>query len=208
MQPGATLSVISVVVALGPGCREYRVEYHQRPAFYEKAASDLPAEITLEDGTIVKYNSNVAQSTLGRSGDNKHAPFEIRQETQAPDGKTVVTLRALLPEHVLANTLTCVQKEEYQLLFEQMLAERTKTAYAEQEQGLEEFETFFRTHRHDLAATLTRMVAGLPTQEVSIMPLGDGVTRCKLRPQIADPFKFKIVDVVKEGQQFRLLMIR
>jgi len=199
-------AVFGLAMAMLCGCKPYRVEYHKRPGFYEKAAlGKLPDEVTLDDGTIIKYQTTEAQSTLGRTGDDKHKPFEIRQ--QKDDGK--IELRAILPEHVLANTLTCLSNEEYELLYNQMLSERTRQEYAQAgQQGLPEFTEFFQKNRHDLAATLTRMVAGLPHEEVSMTSLGDGVTRCTLRPQIAEPFKFKSVYVVKEGQGMKLLMIR
>lgn len=190
------------------GCREYRIEHHTRPSFYEKAAlTELPEEVTLEDGTVIKYRSTEVQPTYGRGGD-KHLPFQIREETEDANGKKTVVLRALLPEHVLINTLTCLRNEEYELLYEQMLADRTRQSYEEASQGVEEFADFFRKNRHDVAATLTRMIAGLPHQEVRMDNLGDGVVRCTLRPQIAEPFKFKSVDVIKEGQQMKLLLIR
>lgn len=209
MRLGGPFTLVSLAAVMAAACQPQRIEHHMRPAFYEKAAlGELPSEVTLEDGTIIKYHSNQAQSTYGRGGDDRYAPLQIREETQTPDGKVIVTLRALMPEHVLTNALTCVQREEYELMWEQLIAQRTKEAYEEAEQGFEEFAEVFRKHRHDFAATLTRMVSGLPAQEVSMKPIGGGITRCKLRPQIADPFKFKVVDVVKEDQQFKLLMIR
>ena len=195
----------AIVMALtGASCREQRTEYHKRPAFYEKASMQkLENEVVLEDGTIIKYNADRG-GTDDRPGDPQGKQFQIRQEHE--DG--TVTLSAMLPEHVLANTLTCVRNEEYQLLYEQLLAERTKLADEEAGQGAEEFISFFRKNRHELTATLTRMVAGIPAQEVKFGEMGDGVTRCRLRPQIAEPFKFKTVDVVNEGGRLKLLMIR
>lgn len=197
-------SILLLAAALG-ACHEYRVEYHKRPEFYQKASVGvLPDEITLDDGTVVKYQSVEGYSSLGRGKTEKGKPFEIREEHQ--DGS--VTLRALLPEHVLMNTLTCLQKEEYKLLYDQMLSERTKMAYEQEGKGLDDFTSFFRTHRHDLAATLSRMIAGMNNNEVSVTNLDAGLIRCKIRQQNAEPFKFKTVDVVKEEVGLKLLIIR
>jgi hypothetical protein len=204
---GIVLAGIALAAVLS--CKEYRIEHRKRPDFFQKAAmGELPGEVTLDDGTVVKYSSNFEQTSFGRSGDDAFRPFEPREESETADGKKVITLRALLPKHVLINTLSCIQNEEYQLLWDQMLSQRTKDAYAETEQGFDDFEASFRKNRHDYAATLTRMIAGLPAEEVAITPLNEGLTRCKLRPQVAEGFKFKVVDVVKEGPQFKLLMIR
>lgn len=203
----AGAAALSVVVAFvnAVGCREQRVEYHKRPAFYEKASSEkLPDEVVLSDGTIVKYNALQGPALRAREGDETSKLFQIREEHE--DG--TITLNALLPEHVLVNALTCVRNQEYQLLYEQLLSEQTKKAYEQKEGGIEEFLSFFRKNRHDLTGTLTRMVAGLPAQDVNFTSLGHGVTRCKLRPQISAQFKFTTVDVVSEAGTLKLLMIQ
>lgn len=177
-----------------PACQPERVEYHRRPAFYDRAsAQKLPDEVTLEDGTVVKYVPVKRPALSGQSG----KPFELREEKE--DGS--VTLHALLPEHVLVNTLNCLRNEEYQLLWEQVLSDRTKHELAKSNQGVEEFMEFFTKNRHELVSCLTRMVAAIPSQEVSFTKMGEGVTRCKLRPQIAGDFRYRIVDVIAETPQ-------
>ena len=205
MRGGLAILECAAAAALVAGCKEYRVEYHKRPAFYERAAmGKLPDEVTLDDGTIVKYHSTQEQSSFGRTGDDKARPFQIREESE--DGKTI-TLHAMVPEHVLTNALTCLRNEEYQLMFDQLLADRTKQEMERDGESTDECLEFFHKHRHELVATLTRMIAGLPHEEVSITPLREGVTRCRLRPQVAEGFRFKIVDVVKEGEGLKLLMV-
>jgi hypothetical protein len=191
------------------GCKAHRVEYHKRPAFYDRAAlGKLPDEVVLEDGTVIKYQPVQGQSSFGRAGDDRRKPFQIREEHEDALGKKHVTLRALLPEHVLGNTLTCLRNQEYELLYEQMTAQCVKDQCELEEGGVESFIEALRRNRHDLVATLTRMVAGLPHEEVAIINMGGGVTRCKLRSQISEPFKFKSVDVIKEGSAMKLLWIQ
>lgn len=190
------------------GCQSHRVEYHKRPAFYERAAlGKLPDELVLEDGTVIKYQSVEGQSSFGRAGDDRRKPFAIREEHEDALGKKHITLRALLPEHVLANTLACLRNQEYELLYEQMTAQCAKEKCELEEGGVESFIDAMRRNRHDLVATLTRMVAGMPHEEVAMINMGDGITRCKLRPQISEPFKFKSVDVIKEDGAMKLLRI-
>jgi hypothetical protein len=188
-------------------CEPYRVEYHTRPGFYSKASEyELPSEVTLADGTRVVYSTRDVQSSLGREGEEAGRPFALRTEKE--DGE--IDLHALVPDHVLMNALECVRNAEYELLYDEMLAKRTKDEYLAA--GLDpekEFVAFCRRNQIEIARTLTRMVAGLPHQEVAMENLGDGITRCRLRPQVAEPFKFKMVwtQRLPNGNQ-KLLMIR
>jgi hypothetical protein len=185
------------------GCQQYRVEYHKRPGFYQKAAmGDLPTQLTLDDGTVIKYSDYEAQSGMGRAGEEGRKPFLIREEL--PDGEII--LRALLPEHVLVLTLTCLRNEEYDLMWEQVIAEHTRQEFeAADGGGKDACVAYFRKHRHDLVATLTRMVLGLSSQQVRFDRGGEGVIRCRLRPQFVGELKFKYFDVAKEGLGLKLL---
>ena len=123
--------------ALLCGCETYRIEYHERPAFYQKAsATKLPDRVTLEDGTLIVYNQKDAKGLAEDVGEE----FKIRESDD--DGN--VTLRAMLPEHVLSNTLTCIKNREYELLWDQIVSERTKLAYEAQGEGYEEFAAYMQ----------------------------------------------------------------
>jgi len=198
--------LMAVAAMLLSACQSYRIEHHRRPAFYEKAAlGELPDELVLEDGTIVKYSTRVTQRRLhAQSNESAGKPFQMREERD--DG--MVILSAYLPEHVIVNTLTCLRNEEYELLWDQLVAERTKQAAAEAGEGVEEFAAWMRKHRHDLVATLTRMAAGIHNEAISVTPMGDNLIRCRLRPQIAQPFKFKTIDMAREGFDLKLVGIR
>ncbi len=164
---------------------------------------ELPDRVTLDDGTVIVYTDQMPRSALERKRQSKAEPFMIREEL--PDGS--VTLRALIPEDVWANTLSCLRSEEYRLLWDQLLSKRTKSAYEQQELGFEDFAAFLREHQSDLLLTLTRMLLGKPRQEVIVENLGDGVMRCRLRPHVASQFKFTRVDVVSERPGRKLLMM-
>ena len=139
-----------------------------------------------------------------RSGDVDAANvFQIREEVE--DG--VVVLRARVPEHVLANTMTCLRNQEYELLWEQLLSERTKRSYRQQDKDVEDFANYFAKRRNDLAKTINRMMLGIPRNEVVMENLGSGVIRIRFHPQVGRLFKFKTIDVVSEGPGLKLLMI-
>ena len=202
-RPGALLvAVAGLGVVAAWGCATYRIEYHRRPAFYRQAAmGKLPDRVTLEDGTVIVFEEDgVGAGGRGRA----RKPFQIRLVRD--DGSIV--LRCRMPEDVLVNTITCLHNEEYKLLWEQMLSERTKAAYEERLEGVEEFSAFFARNRRDLLAALTRMRLGIPRQEVIIENLGGRVIRYRFRPHIATQFKFKRLEMISEGPGLKLLMIR
>jgi hypothetical protein len=217
------LVLAAALIQLVGGCKEYRIEHVKRPGFYQKASKEqLPDEITLDDGTIVKYESPDETSTLGLASKKDAKVFQPREETEDTGGKTKVVLRAILPEHVLLNTLNCLRNEEYQLLWEQGLSKRTKYNYAksaedqvgsggddkaDRSNGEEQFTAFMQKYRHDLVATLTRMLTGISGQEVAIERIDDGVTRCRLRSQYVGTLVFTQIDMVKENGNLKLLLI-
>ncbi len=196
--------LIFMIVAL-LGCKPYRIERHRRsPIFFNPNYVENPQrEVTLEDGTVLIFESVLAKSSMGRQGAEKSNPFKIREELE--DGEIV--LRALLPQHVLLNLLVCLRNEEYELVYDKLLARQTRETY-EAGEGLEGFTAYFTRHRLDMAEWLARMIAGIPLQHVQMTRLQDGVTRCRLRPQFGSQFKFKSLDVYRENGLYKLLMIR
>ena len=203
---GATaLAPAAIFLLAAIGCESYRVEYHPRPGYYRSAAmGELPDQITLDDGTIIVFGERPLGRDTKQAPDDDRERFQIRQEQE--DGSII--LRALVPQDVLGNTLTCLRNEEYELLWEQLVSQQTKRAYEQDGQGFEEFAVFFRTHRADLAATLTRMLLGIPRHEVFLENIGAGVIRSRFHPHVAKQFKFKTAEVISEPAGLRLLMIR
>ena len=196
------VAVVTCWVGLA-GCKPYRIEYHNRPAYYAKVADGpLPDQVTLDDGTVIVYGTHGKKGTYRERAESEET-FKVRERLE--DGS--VALRAVLPEHVLGNTLTCLQNEEYELLWDQLISERTKMAYAEQGQGVEEFAAFFKKHRNDLAKTLNRMLIGIATGETVVSQNDLGVLEVRFWPQVASQFTFKRVDVVREHPGMKLVLI-
>lgn len=198
------LILLAATAALG-GCQEYRIEYHDRPAFYAGAMDGpMPDRVTLADGTVVVYRDKGVRGDLQSKSDGSDAePFLPREELD--DGEII--LRAILPEHVLFNTLLCIRDHDYGLLWDQMLATDTKDRYARRGEGLEEFGTFMEEHRNELGKTINRMFHGLPRNEVVTDSLGGGFTRYRFIPQIGKQFKFRSVTMVNELGGLKLVVI-
>jgi hypothetical protein len=195
-----------VACSVSAGCEPYRIEYIKRPEFHRQASrSSLPDREVLEDGTIiVNVYGTEDETELHRRANSSSEQFRIREETEG--GR--VTIRALLPEHVLANTLTCLQNEEYQLLWDQLISDRTKMAYAERGMTDTDFTTFFQSQRPELARTINRMMLGLPRQEVIAENLGQGVMQFRFQPHVARAFRFTRVQMISEGYGLKLLLIQ
>ncbi len=203
-------------MVVAAGCETYRIEYHKRPGYYRSAAVQQNETVTLDDGTVLVFTTRetpgdpaagVGGSPVpgdeGRAAGDRPA-FQIREEL---DDGTVI-LRALLPQQVLVNMLTCLRNQEYELIWDQLLAERTKHNYELREQGFAEFETFCVTHRMELVATLTRMMLGLSRSEAFMKNVDGGVVRFYFHPRVAPEFKFKTVEVISENGGLKLLIIR
>ena len=196
------LTLMGLAVA---ACSTYRVEYHKRPGFYRNAAAGpQPDRVTLDDGTVLVFTTREPTSELTQQADSESEPFRIRQEHE--DG--TIVLRALLPQHVLANTLTCLRNQEYEQIWDQLLAEQTKRAYELRGQGYEDFEAFATTNRSELVAMLTRLLMGLVRGEAFMENVDGGVIRFRFHPRVATQFEFKTAQVVSEGGGLKLLMIR
>jgi hypothetical protein len=201
----AAVACLGLTALAVSACSSYRVEYHKQPSYFRSVtAGGQPEQVTLEDGTVLVFTTREPTSELTRQADSGADPYQIRDEFE--DG--TIVLRALLPQHVLANTLTCLRNQEYDLIWEQLLAEQTKRAYVARGQGAEEFEAFCSANRNELAATLTRLLLGLVRSESFMENVDGGVVRFRFHPRVATEFQFKTAEVVSEGGGLKLLIIR
>ena len=192
--------VIIVLMGLA-GCETYTVEYHRRPAYYQRMSSvRLPDRVVRDDGTIVLYNKDETDPI---------AESVRFQPIQSGDDGTV-RLRAITPEHVLSITLYCLEREYYDLLWDQVLADSTRLAYKEKGLGRDEFLAFCKGERIELARCLNRMISGINTHEVVMEAIDtQGGVRCRFWPQVVRKTKlrYRNVDIVREGFGLKLLLI-
>ena len=198
--------VLSTLWSLG--CTPYRIEYHKRPSFYKQATDqDLPDEVTLEDGTIVRFIEQDASASIARDDaalpdDSTESMIRIRSDDGA------VTLHAHAPQHVLAHAKRGIRQREYQLLWDQLLADRTKAAYARDGKGFSDFAAFCEANRPAMMETFNRMGFGLFSPDVIQESLGTDGFRYRLHPRLGDQFAFTEFDVVRESSGMKWLIIR
>lgn len=206
--------LLAASATLAGGCETYRVEYHKRPDYFYKAAEGgLSDRVVLDDGTVIHYQPKSKANSLwgkddkpaGTGEDGKALkPFQVYEE----DEEGNVTINAFLPEHVVAATLMCLRNERYDALWEQLVSERTKLTYTQNDAGYPQFERFCAKYRRDLLETLTRTMSGLLYQDVVTENLAQGVIRLRMRAHVGQGFKFKVIDCVGEAGGMKLLVIR
>ena len=199
---GAALVCAGFVAACGP-----RVEYRARPGF--ASSEELPDEIVLEDGTIIRYvplSEFLARRKAReegrmyepRSADDKVDPQKpgFRAWEEAEDGS--VRMAAIMPEQVVANAMRAFREERYGELWDQMVAESVRER-AESEYGAEEarkrFIEWSARSRKDVMMLLNRMSHGFTTNGVVMRRLDGGMTRLSLPPQVSADFKLKYVEI-------------
>ena len=178
-------------------------------------ASDepLPDEVVADDGRIIRYVSTPldelrAQLEAEDRGESAEADgaevTPIWQESEDGD----VVLHCILPEHVLANTMNCLRLERYDLLYTQLLADRTREAYEASGRGPADFAAWCVEHRSDLMAMLNRMGFGFLGGDVVLENLGGGVMRSRFTPRVGDQFRFREVLILSDPPGMNLLEIR
>lgn len=198
------LTVLTPLVVLVAGCKPYVIEYHTRPAFYHTASDQpLPDELEKADGTRIVYRDAVP-SGYGKKTDSDAAPFQIREVHE--DGS--ITLRCVLPEHVIANTMTCIRQREYELMWDQLLSSATREAYETDGDGFEEFADFIEDEREPIMETLNRMSFGFMGQDVVLENGPNGSLQARFGPRLSDQFRYTVVEIAMEGGGLRLVTIR
>ena len=202
--PIQLILLLALLCITTAGCKPYVIEYRTRPSYYDQMSTSSFENGVTRDGVEIRWVE--PEQTAPDSFDQKISGevFRIREEQE--DG--TVTLRAKMPKHVLINTLACLRNNEYQLLWDQMLAPSTQSFYMEQEDGYEKYEKHLRKHRRDMASFLNRMIVGQTFNEVIIETGADGTTYCYLCNRLRPEFKFREVLIVKEGREFKLQTIR
>ena len=222
---------------MGCGCTPTVTEYHRRPGFYRMASeTELADQYVDANGRTVKFiedgplpskqieleeekrirderrqarleRARQAAIARGETPPDSLQPKVFKSREVAQDG--TVELKALFPDHVLGNTMTCLRNEEYQLLWDQVIAESTRREYASRGMGYADFEAFFRKNRADIMTTLHRMSFGYyGGTDVLLDKFDDMSVRIRFSPTLAPQFTYREVLVVRELEGMKLLLIR
>jgi hypothetical protein len=203
----AMLCIVALVALAA--CETQRIEYHRRPAFHHRASmGELPDRVTLDDGTTIIFHSGFsaprhdARRTDVEDGERKL--FQIREEHE--DG--TITLRAILPEHIISNLLTCLQNEEYELIYDELLSQHTRDAWEAEGNDVDDFIEFFSANRPRMLQMLNRLYLGMSSFETIMEKYDDGVIECRLRSSGGRGLQFTRVRMIPEGFGLKLLNVR
>ena len=204
----ALLSAGFAVCVASLGCTPYRIEHRKRPAFYKNASeADLPDEVILEDGTILRFSEHEPRQSGAAAGVvDSLATEKIQIREQSSDGR--INLRAYAPEHVLAHAKNGIRMREYRLLWDQVLATETREAYRRAGKDYADFAQFCEQNRPKLMETFNRMGFGLYSPDVIQEAIGPDAIRYRLHPSLSQQFEFTEFDVVRESGGLKWLMIR
>ena len=190
--------VIFFLLSIVAGCATERIEYRTRPAWHYSMSDSMENEIIQEDGTIVKYspvggtNSTAVQQYLDTI--ELHEVNDLTGE---------ITLRAVLPEHVLSQLLTCLRDRNWELLYKQVLSREAQTHFESKENGTTYFQTFFDSNRRDIGKLLQRMIKGSAFGDVR--QIEDGrFTIITIAPHSANDYRFKKITLVREHDFLKL----
>lgn len=187
--------------------------------------------VFVEDGPLPEEQRRIDEAALAREEAKRLERARIRseavragkpippeglepEEPQAFMAREVlddgsVVMRALLPDHVLANTMTSLRNQEYVQLWEQVVAESTKRQYAAEGMGVEDFVRYCTKNRSELMMTLNRMSFGYyGGSDVVLDRLPDLSVRMRFSNKIASQFKFREIYVVQERDGLKLAGIR
>lgn len=216
------LGFVAIVLAAVQlvACQEQRVEYHYRPGYVDD--SSTPKEVMLPNGTkVIFVDRPLGQSSIEEGGGGR-APTISNQPKLGPDGKPIpvkifearetledgtVILRNIMPDHVVANTMTCFRNEEYRIMWDQLLAPETREKW-EKSGGFEAFDKWCHANRKSTMELLNRMRFNAVGSDVAMKQIGPGVMRATLSPHLWDQFQLRVVEFEQTPDGMKLLSIR
>jgi hypothetical protein len=191
-------------------CAPERVEYRQRSDFMQDP--DAPKEFIAPDGTRVVFvdpldaakDKPAEAPKLGPDG--KPVPTKVFQPREELEDGTVV-LRNLFPDHVVGNTMACMRREEYRLMWDQLLAPETRAQW-DRSGGYEGFEAWCKANRKPTMELLNRMRFNAVGSDVAMKQVRPGVMRATLAPHLWDQFQLRVIEFEQTTDGMKLLSIR
>jgi hypothetical protein len=113
----------------------------------------------------------------------------------------------MMPEHVVANTMACFRNEEYQLMWDQLLAPEARAEW-KQNGGFEGFDKWCKDNRRVTMELLNRMRFNAVGSDLSMKQVAPGLTRATLSPHLWDQFKFRVIEFEQTPDGMKLRSIR
>jgi hypothetical protein len=203
-------ALAALALAAAAGCTPERVEYHRRSDLVRSEGGD--DEFIAADGTRVVFVDPRAQDEerlpqVTKVGpDGKPVPVKQFQPREDLEDGTVV-LRNVFPDHVVGNAMTCIRREEYRLMWDQLLAPETRAAW-ERSGGYDGFQAWCRENRRAAMELLNRMQFDAMGSDVSMKQVRPGVMRATVAPHLWEQFSLRVVEFEQTTDGMKLLSIR
>ena len=206
----ATALILLTLAAIPAACGP-RVEYRVRPGFATR--QDLPDEVVLDDGTIIRYlelNEYLAMQAKEKGTARPSAPTAA---TGPADGQPAslpweeyddgtVKMVAERNDQVVGLTMRAFREERYAELWEQLVSpgvrQRAAVDGVSPDKARERFIEWCAKWRTDVMTLLNRMSFAFSSNQVIIDRLGPGLVRLRLAPQITGDFKYRSIEVYTE----------
>ncbi|MSQ90979.1 MAG: hypothetical protein EXS01_06270 [Phycisphaerales bacterium] len=131
-------------------------------------------------------------------------PKELELREVARDG--TVTLRAIMPEHVMAHFVEALKSREYGPFYEQMLASDARQSY-ERAGGEQAFIEWAEKNREGLLTFLNRMSTGWSGTAVLCERVSTMRLRYRLDKRNISDIRFEFVEIQMERGGSRLAMV-
>ncbi len=130
-------------------------------------------------------------------------PKAVKPREVRDDGSVVY--RAILPEHVIGNTMTCLRNQEYDALWNHVVSENARRGYLASGKSQEAFVKWCVANRGELMMTLNRMSFGYyGGSDVVVDQLANMRFRVRFSPHLGQQFKFRELTIVQEGFGMKL----
>lgn len=190
---------LSIILA---SCQIEKTEYRTTPSWHLAMGTRLPKNTILDDGTVVIHeiiggkNSIAVEEYL--SGIEMESKDEITGE---------ITLRAVLPEHLLSQALVCLRDRKWDILYNQILSKGAQEYFKSIDGDLTYFENYFNSYRLEFAKTMRKMIQSQSFGD-TLVQKNDPYTTLYFAPNMLGNFKFKRLELITEGDYLKLNSIQ
>ena len=134
-------------------CKTERTEYRNIPAWHLAMGKKMPKN---SDSTV---DTKIIYSPIGGTNSIAVQNYLTTIELEKKDEVTgEITLRAILPEQILSQTLVCLRDRKWDILYEQLLSKNAQDYFKAIDLDLIHYKSYFEKNRLEIAKTIRKML--------------------------------------------------
>lgn len=226
---------LTVISLYGFGCEQTKTVHVKRGAGMLGLEGNVGQETVLEDGSRVVVVDELPKkkTATGKSAAAKMSskivdpiytppPYSLAGQSAPPvpmkepvkelklreeERNGSITLRAVMPEHLMSHFVEAVKKQEYGPFYSQMLSDEARQAY-DRAGGEAVFVEWAEKNRKELLIFLNRVGSNWSGSEVVAEKVSTLRMRYRLDRRNLPDIRFEVIEIVKEHGGVRLAMIR